>query len=109
MTAARDESFALYDELAAADPDFKTLLDSWNAYREGCAEVVRHRRGVDHQLRRHLDRLEMQWRHPAPGHVPASQVTVGENSITMTSATSCRPHERQRAAVDVDGLAPRPA
>ena len=34
QTAARDESLALYDELAAADPDFKTLLDSWNAYRE---------------------------------------------------------------------------
>ena len=37
LTAARDESFALYDELAAADPDFKTLLDSWSAYRESSA------------------------------------------------------------------------
>ena len=33
MTAARDAAFALYDELAAADPDFKTLLDSWSAFR----------------------------------------------------------------------------
>ncbi|MGI9031946.1 MAG: TRAP transporter substrate-binding protein [Ilumatobacteraceae bacterium] len=34
LVAARDESLALYDELAAADPDFKTLLDSWSAYRD---------------------------------------------------------------------------
>ncbi len=31
-------------------------------------------------------------------HVPASQVTVGENSITMTKAISCRP---------MNGSAPR--
>ncbi len=37
QTAARDESLALYDELAAADPDFKTLLDSWSVYRESAA------------------------------------------------------------------------
>ena len=38
LTAARDESLALYDELGAADADFKTLLDSWNAYRESSAK-----------------------------------------------------------------------
>ena len=30
MNAARDAAFSLYDELAAADPDFKTLFDSWS-------------------------------------------------------------------------------
>ncbi|CAN5672353.1 TRAP transporter substrate-binding protein [soil metagenome] len=34
MVAARDAAFELYDELASADEDFKTLYDSWNAYRE---------------------------------------------------------------------------
>jgi len=38
LTAARDESLTLYDELGAADADFKTLLDSWNAYRESSAK-----------------------------------------------------------------------
>jgi len=38
MVAAHDAAFALYDELAAADPDFKTLLDSWTTYRTGAAK-----------------------------------------------------------------------
>ncbi len=38
MAAAHDAAFALFDELAAADPDFKTLLDSWTAYRAGAAK-----------------------------------------------------------------------
>jgi len=37
MTAARDESFALYEELGGADADFKTLLDSFSAFRESSA------------------------------------------------------------------------
>ena len=37
LAAALEQSLALYDELAAADADFKTLLDSWNAYREASA------------------------------------------------------------------------
>ncbi|MBA3606678.1 MAG: TRAP transporter substrate-binding protein DctP [Acidimicrobiia bacterium] len=38
LTAAREESLALYDELAAADADFSALLESWNAYRESSAK-----------------------------------------------------------------------
>ena len=37
MTAARDESFSLYEELGGADADFKTLLDSFSAFRESSA------------------------------------------------------------------------
>ena len=37
LAAARDASLALFDELAGADPDFKTLLDSWSAYRDAAA------------------------------------------------------------------------
>jgi TRAP-type mannitol/chloroaromatic compound transport system substrate-binding protein len=37
MEAAREAAFDLYDRLAADDPDFKTLLDSWTAFRAGAA------------------------------------------------------------------------
>ena len=35
LTAAEEASFALYDELAAADPDFKALFDEWKIFRDG--------------------------------------------------------------------------
>jgi TRAP-type mannitol/chloroaromatic compound transport system substrate-binding protein len=37
LVAARDSAFALFDELAAADPDFRSLLDSWDAYRQSAS------------------------------------------------------------------------
>jgi len=33
MEASEDASFALFDENAAADPDFKSVLDSWKPFR----------------------------------------------------------------------------
>lgn len=33
MQAAETAAFELYDEFAAADPDFQTVLDNWNQYR----------------------------------------------------------------------------
>ena len=38
MAAAHDAAFELYNQLAAADPDFKTLLDSWTAFRTAAAK-----------------------------------------------------------------------
>jgi TRAP-type mannitol/chloroaromatic compound transport system substrate-binding protein len=38
MAAAHDAAFELYGQLAAADPDFKTLLDSWTAFRARAAK-----------------------------------------------------------------------
>jgi len=35
MKAAEDASFTLYDEFAAADTDFKSVLDSWTKFRSG--------------------------------------------------------------------------
>jgi len=35
LAAAEEASFALYDELAAADPDFKALFDEWKIFRDG--------------------------------------------------------------------------
>lgn len=35
MNAAEQASFALYDEFAAKDADFKTLFESWRQFREG--------------------------------------------------------------------------
>lgn len=38
MAAAKDASFELFDGLAAADADFKALLDSWTEYRDGAVK-----------------------------------------------------------------------
>lgn len=38
MAAASEAAFELYDQLAARDADFKTLLDSWTAYRASAAK-----------------------------------------------------------------------
>ena len=35
MAAAEEASFALYDELAASDADFKTVYEEWKKFREG--------------------------------------------------------------------------
>lgn len=35
MAAAEEAAFSLYDEYAAADPDFKAIFDSWKTFREG--------------------------------------------------------------------------
>ncbi len=35
MAAAEEASFALYDELAAQDADFKTVYEEWKKFREG--------------------------------------------------------------------------
>ena len=33
LTAAEEATYALYDEFAAADPDFKSIYEQWRAYR----------------------------------------------------------------------------
>ena len=33
LVAAETESFALYDEIASSDPDYKSILDNWSAFR----------------------------------------------------------------------------
>jgi TRAP-type mannitol/chloroaromatic compound transport system substrate-binding protein len=38
MTAAEETSFALFDEFAANDPDFKALYDGWKEFRTGVYE-----------------------------------------------------------------------
>ena len=38
MSAAREESEGLLDELAAADANFKTVLDHWRPYRDAVSE-----------------------------------------------------------------------
>ncbi len=35
MEAAEAASFALYDELAAGNEDFKTIYEPWKTFREG--------------------------------------------------------------------------
>lgn len=35
MAAAEEASFALYDELAASDADFKTVYEAWKKFRDG--------------------------------------------------------------------------
>ena len=37
LLAGRDASFALYDELAARDADFRALFEPWNAHRQEAA------------------------------------------------------------------------
>ena len=38
LNSAHDAAFSLYNELAAADPDFKSLFDSWTAFRSASAK-----------------------------------------------------------------------
>ena len=35
MQAAEGEAFAMYDEIAASDPDFSSILSSWSEFRSG--------------------------------------------------------------------------
>ncbi|MEM7803135.1 MAG: substrate-binding domain-containing protein [Chloroflexota bacterium] len=35
LTTAREASFSLYDEFAQQDPDFATIYQEWNAFRQG--------------------------------------------------------------------------
>ena len=38
MAASEEESFALFDEFAAASTDFKSILDNWTSFRSGIRE-----------------------------------------------------------------------